>query len=119
MRSPSDALNARFKKRSAVSLGRESCALSNMQGAVIHLDLRGAAGLSVVETGFPLELRGGSPSGRSVSRKMDDTPRFFNHGSFALALPSRRSSPPSPPFGVSRSPLVETGFPRFRSPHHV
>jgi uncharacterized protein (DUF2141 family) len=26
---------------------------------------------------------------------------------------------PSPPFGASRSPLVETGFPRFRSPHHV
>lgn len=57
--------------------------------------------------------------GRYVSSKLGATSGFSNPGSTSCALPSRRPTLPSPPFGASRSPLVETGFPRFRSPHHV
>ena len=57
--------------------------------------------------------------GRHVSSKLGTTSAFSNPGSTSCVLPSRRPTLLSPPFGASRSPLVETGFPRFRSPHHV
>lgn len=57
--------------------------------------------------------------GRCASSKLGATSAFSNPGSTSCALPSWRPTLPSPPFGASRSPLVETGFPRFRSPHHV
>lgn len=44
---------------------------------------------------------------------------FFTHGRHRATPQQRRTKPPSPPIGASRSPLVETWFPRFRSPHHV
>lgn len=51
--------------------------------------------------------------------KLEAESSFLTHGRHRVAPPKQRTKQPLPPIGASRSPLVETRFPRFRSPHHV
>lgn len=96
---------------------------SDMKGELIRLVLadRGVCALAKAgrtrahphaHTGFGHRLE---------ERAIDQLRRasLFISGNGAPAFPSRRCKMSSPPFGVSRSPLVETRFPRFRSPQNV
>jgi hypothetical protein len=107
----------RFVKRRAVTSSGRTRMFPDMQGTAARLNLLRGAEPSVSETWFPQAcLWRGNLFGRTATQEE----RFFSDlQSFALALPSPQSSPPSQQFGTSRSPLVETRFPRFRSPHHV
>jgi hypothetical protein len=107
----------RFVKRRAVTSSGRTRMFPDMHGTAGCLNLLRGAEPSVTETWFPRTcLWRGNLFGRAA---IQEEQFFSDLRSFALALPSRRSSPPSQLFGASRSPLVETRFPRFRSPHHV
>jgi hypothetical protein len=107
----------RFEKRRAVTSSGRTRMFPDMHGTAARLNLLRGAEPSVPETWFP---QAGLWRGNLFGRTATQEERFFSDlQSFALALPSRQSSPPSQLFGASRSPLVETRFPRFRSPHHV
>lgn len=84
------------------------------------------AGGADVETSFPhasVHMYQCMESTRSACLhthwKLEAESSFLTNGRHRVVPPQRRTKPPSPPIGVSRSPLVETWFPRFRSPHHV
>jgi hypothetical protein len=107
----------RFVKRRAVTSSGRTRMFPDMQGTRGCLNLLRGAEQSASDPWFPRTcLWRGNLFGRTT---IQEEQFFSDLQSFALALPSRQSSPPSQQFGASRSPLVETRFPRFRSPHHV
>ena len=93
-------------------------------GRVAHT--AAAAAVMAVETRFPhasVPMYQFIESTRSACPHTDWTleaeSSFLTNGRHRVAPPQRRTQQPLPPIGASRSPLVETRFPRFRSPHHV
>lgn len=93
-------------------------------GRVAHT--AAAAAVVAVETRFPhasVSMHQFIESTRSACPHTDWTleaeSSFLTNGRQRVARPQRRPEQPLPPIGASRSPLVETWFPRFRSPHHV